>query len=216
MRARGGLWLGAALVFAVAGCGGSGSASSPWGGAAQGSATGGGQATPGEGASAGAPAGQGTAGAQGVTPTGGTPWDGLPSGGPTGGTTGGNPGSGVTPTATATSVRSDAWFTTPSRNIGCVMSNGDVRCDIHQYTWAPPPQPAWCEFDWPGGAELDDGKAGLTCLSDTVLGSTEVLAYGSAIRVSTVVCASLTVGMRCADTRTGHGFLLARETYRIF
>ncbi len=92
-----------------------------------------------------------------------------------------------------------------------------ARCDVLQKAWTPPPKPASCEFDWGSGLTLDAGKVHVNCVSDVVaMPDSAVLGYGTAIRLGTMVCASLTTGVRCQDLGTGHGFLLARERYSIF
>ena len=48
-----------------------------------------------------------------------------------------------------------------------------------------------------------------------VLPNAPVLAYGRTWRRSGIVCRSRRTGLRCTN-RTGHGFTLAREAWRIF
>jgi hypothetical protein len=120
------------------------------------------------------------------------------------------------PDATRTSVESQAVFSSPSKNIACAMESSYARCDIAERTWSSPPEPAWCEFDYGNGVFLKNGKAALTCTSDTLLGAPRILGYGQAVRVGSTVCASSLAGMRCQDQRTGHGFVLAKESYQLF
>ncbi len=131
-------------------------------------------------------------------------------------TAGNSSGSTAAPAASSTSVRSNAWFATPSKNIACFLDAGGARCDIAQRSWTPPPKPSACELDWANGINLSARGASLTCAGDTVLGPTELLGYGRAIRVGDIVCTSLQSGMRCDDTATRHGFMLAREAFTIF
>jgi hypothetical protein len=112
-------------------------------------------------------------------------------------------------------------FQLPSHNIGCYMSTqfgGNVRCDIRDRTWTPPPKPANCELDWGQGVAFHgNGKAGIVCAGDTTLDKTApVLDYGSTSRSGPIQCHSSQAGVTCANSRDGHGFFLSRETYRVF
>ncbi len=135
-------------------------------------------------------------------------------------------------------------FSTPSGNIICGGGTGDIgwnlRCDVNQHSWRLPPKPADCEFDWGHGAYLAKGRAGLTCVSDTVAGSDLVgmegtwwngkpgsqvvstergkvvaLAYGASMRFGPITCLSQSDGLHCTDTTTGAGFDISREAYRL-
>jgi hypothetical protein len=155
-------------------------------------------------------------------PSGGHGSSGLRSLLPGGGSTTGGPapgsgqGGGPVPDATRTSVESQAVFSSPSKNIACAMESSYARCDIAERTWSSPPKPAWCEFDYGNGMFLENGKAALACTSDTMLGAPRILGYGQAVRVGSMLCASSLAGMRCQDQRTGHGFVLAKESYQLF
>ncbi len=35
-------------------------------------------------------------------------------------------------------------FTSPSGNIGCILSDTSLRCDVGDRDWSPPPRPADC------------------------------------------------------------------------
>ena len=114
-------------------------------------------------------------------------------------------------------------FQTPTGNIACAMvdpaeQGGGVRCDIADKVWAPPPKPADCELDWGGGLSLDgDDVARVVCAGDTTLDpSLPKLAYGQTSRVGSVACVSRTDGLTCTSDRTGHGFFLSRQSYRLF
>jgi hypothetical protein len=116
----------------------------------------------------------------------------------------------------------------------------DLRCDVNQHSWRLPPKPADCEFDWGHGTYLAKGRAGLTCVSDTVAGSDLVgmegtwwngkpgsqvvstergkvvaLAYGASMRFGPITCLSQSDGLHCTDTTTGAGFDISREAYRL-
>jgi hypothetical protein len=111
-----------------------------------------------------------------------------------------------------------AQFATPSGNIACHMSTGEVRCDVVQRTWQLPPTPADCSQAYGTGAVLvGSGPGQLSCVSDTVAGSSlPVLAYGNAVRFDGVVCVSRESGMRCENSQTRHGFNVARASYDLF
>jgi hypothetical protein len=121
------------------------------------------------------------------------------------------------PTATANRTlahRELFAFTTPSRNIGCVLSDEGVRCDIATRTWKPPPAPASCEdLDYGQGVSLGSGRAEYVCAGDTVLDpKATVLPYAQAVRAGKVVCVSTQAFLACRNTATGHGFSLSKET----
>ncbi len=126
-----------------------------------------------------------------------------------------------TPPAPKGPVQHLTSFQLPSHNIGCYMSTqfrGNVRCDIRDHTWSPPPKPADCDLDWGGGVGLHgSGKAGIVCAGDTVLDKTSpVLGYGGTSKAGPVQCHSSQAGVTCANASDGHGFFLSRETYRVF
>jgi hypothetical protein len=109
-------------------------------------------------------------------------------------------------------------FASPTRNIGCGLSEGFARCDIAERSWSPPPKPADCDLDYGQGLQVSDRGASLTCAGDTLLGATkgQVLDYDHALRDGNAVCTSLRTGVRCVDLSTGHGFVLARASYQLF
>jgi hypothetical protein len=106
---------------------------------------------------------------------------------------------------------------TPSRNIGCGLSATEIRCDVLSRTWADPPKPARCGFDYGSSVYLGvTGPGQLGCVSDSVAGSSDILNYGVAIRIGDFVLTSTQAGVDCRNVRTGHGFTLARERYVLF
>jgi hypothetical protein len=90
-----------------------------------------------------------------------------------------------------------------------------ARCDIGRHTWKAPPKPASCHLDWGFGLELSR-QSRFVCAGDTVAGSPYVLRYGHSVRFGNKVCTSRRVGMVCRNADTGHGFRLARASYRRF
>jgi hypothetical protein len=108
-------------------------------------------------------------------------------------------------------------FTSPSGNVGCIADSAYVRCDISERDWTPPPRPADCEFDYGQGISLSLGKeAAFVCAGDTALGGGKPLDYGQSVSVGLMQCDSAESGITCRDTKTGHGFTIAREAYQVF
>jgi hypothetical protein len=54
------------------------------------------------------------------------------------------------------------------------------------------------------------------CAGDTTLRGGEPLAYGRSVQAGMLQCDSAESGITCRDTKTGHGFAIAREAYRVF
>jgi hypothetical protein len=108
-------------------------------------------------------------------------------------------------------------FHSPSGNIRCLIAAKIyTRCDITRRDWRPPPKPRTCEFDWGNTLEValrGHGKFG--CVSDAI-DPGRVLAYGDVIERGRFRCRSRRSGMRCVNTRNGHGFALSRERVRRF
>ena len=109
-------------------------------------------------------------------------------------------------------------FTSPSGNIGCILAEGTVRCDVAERDWAPPPRPSDCpDFtDYGQGITLDTtGPASFVCAGDTALGSGPALPYGQFEAGGGVSCSSESSGMRCSNS-DGHGFTISRQDYTLF
>jgi hypothetical protein len=111
-----------------------------------------------------------------------------------------------------------AIFLSPSRNIGCDLSASAVRCDIGRRAWAAPAKPADCDLDWGNGVRLELGHpAVFLCAGDSLLGATkDILRYGHALRAGDFRCDSESAAMRCRNERTGHGFMLSAEDYKLY
>ena len=116
-------------------------------------------------------------------------------------------------------------FHSPSKNIGCAMSDDKelgrfVRCDIGEHNWPLPPRPktrACQEVDFIAGLTLGTkGKSHFFCAGDTVLRQGKELAYGKSKRVGRFTCTSETSGVTCRNRRNGHGLFLSRASYRRF
>ena len=109
-------------------------------------------------------------------------------------------------------------FTSPSGNIGCIIYEEYLRCDIAERDWSPPPRPADCpSFTGYGqGIGMDaHGPATFVCAGDTTLNSGPALGYGQTHTDAGFVCTSEPAGLRCTNA-DGHGFQLAREAYDLF
>jgi hypothetical protein len=109
------------------------------------------------------------------------------------------------------------FFASPSRNIGCLITETAVRCDIQEKSYLDPPRPASCQLDY--GSSLQVGRAGpadYACVGDTVLGAAQVLPYHSSTVVGDFGCTSRETGMTCYNLRTRHGFLISREIVNLF
>lgn len=109
-------------------------------------------------------------------------------------------------------------FTSPSGNIGCMLADDMVRCDIAARDWAPPPRPADCpDFtDFGQGIYLEaTGPAAFVCAGDTALGGGPALDYGQVRAAGGISCTSEPSGMRCANS-DGHGFVISRQAYQLF
>ena len=92
-----------------------------------------------------------------------------------------------------------------------------VGCDISERSWSPPPRPADCEFDYGQGIGMSAGEqAAFVCAGDTAMGAGQSLAYGESITKDDLTCESAEAGITCRDSATGHGFTIARESYKVF
>jgi hypothetical protein len=108
-------------------------------------------------------------------------------------------------------------FQSPSGNIGCYISRDGARCDIREKSWTAPPKPKNCELDWGSGAAVGEkGRAGIVCAGDTTLSQGHRLAYGKSVSKGSFRCVSRMSGMRCVNRKSGHGFVLSRESYKLF
>jgi hypothetical protein len=113
-----------------------------------------------------------------------------------------------------------AWQS-PTKNIGCVMDDlpgpWGVRCDIRVRSWAPPPRPKRCDLDFGQGVAMGShGRAGYVCAGDTALGEGSVLPYGHSITRGPIRCTSTMAAMTCVNTRHHHGFVLSRQSVRLY
>lgn len=107
-------------------------------------------------------------------------------------------------------------FSSPTRNIGCLISTEMARCDIAEREWDPGAAPENCTKTWGQGVVVASGASSITCSDGSALGSDTVLEYGRSVSEGTFTCTSSEAGMRCANTATGQGFSISRKTYTFF
>ena len=121
------------------------------------------------------------------------------------------------PAPTDREVHDLTGFVSPSGNVSCMVDADSARCDIIDRDWSPPPRPADCEFDYGQGISLaPDEQAQFVCAGDTAFGADEVLPYGQSITAGVLRCESAKAWISCSDVRSGHGFSISREAYRLF
>jgi hypothetical protein len=132
-----------------------------------------------------------------------------------------------TRTVTTTTASSDTTvpvihakaFQTPGGNIGCIVFNGTVRCDIKSRSWSPPARPASCssEVDFGQGIEVGNGKARFVCAGDTALNpQAQDLPDGEKASSGSLECTSAGEAIRCTNSSTGHGFTMSGSSYTVF
>lgn len=105
-------------------------------------------------------------------------------------------------------------FRMPSKNVGCLYFAPGLRCDV--LSGLKPEPRAACELDWTGISLGRTGRARPTCAGDTAFDQrAPILAYGKTWRRDGITCRSQRTGLRCTN-RSGHGFTLARASWRVF
>jgi hypothetical protein len=115
-------------------------------------------------------------------------------------------------------VRRLAQITSPSHNIQCSLDRG-VDCVIEESDYEDLPEPTDCQVDWTDHRFIigDHGGVRGVCTGEPPLTEVpDVLPYGVTTVWKTQVCQSQETGMTCWDTRTGHGFRIARASYTLF
>jgi Family of unknown function (DUF6636) len=119
--------------------------------------------------------------------------------------------------AAAAPASAAVFFHSPSGNIRCLVAARSLaRCDITHRDWSPPPKPRSCPGDWGNGLEVVfRGKGRFVCANDAV-DAGKALPYGESIARGRFRCTSRRSGMRCVNTRNGHGFALSRERAQRF
>lgn len=107
-------------------------------------------------------------------------------------------------------------FQSPSGNIYCVLDSGGAACDVHEYTYQPPPPPECGKhLPWGNRFVLDAGQpAAIHCHGDTLrVAGEQTLGYGQTISAGTITCESQPSDMRCTDGASGHFFRVSRDSY---
>lgn len=102
----------------------------------------------------------------------------------------------------------------PTGNITCSIVPEGVRCAIASLAAEPAPVDG-CEGTVGHVVELTSAGVSTPCVPDAETPSAAgpdvaVLDYGATSEVNTFVCESTETGMRCTDSTTGKGFVLAR------
>lgn len=123
----------------------------------------------------------------------------------------------VVPLALAAS--SITMFQTSSHGIGCAYatSPASLRCDVRHPASKAPKRPKSCALDYGSAFGLTaTHRATRLCAGDTVLDpDAKVLAYDKTRRLGPFTCTARTSGLRCT-TKAGHGFVLSRQTQKLF
>lgn len=118
----------------------------------------------------------------------------------------------------ATARADSQYFQSPSGNIYCLLDAGGVACDVHDYTYQPPPPPECGKhLPWGNRFSLTPGQpAAIECHGDTLrLPGEQTLDYGQTISAGTITCASEPSGVRCTDRGSGHFFRVSRDSYEL-
>ena len=101
-----------------------------------------------------------------------------------------------------------------------MIGSGVARCDIANRNWSPPARPSSCPSEVDFGQGLEVGRSGrgrFVCAGDTARDpSAPKLAYGTASKAGRFLCISRQTGVACSNTKTGHGFALGSQGYRVF
>ncbi|GAA1396376.1 hypothetical protein GCM10009613_47510 [Pseudonocardia kongjuensis] len=104
-----------------------------------------------------------------------------------------------------------AAFSSPSGNIACSIGAGEARCDVTSRDWTA----EGCTSD---AGLVVGGAAGARTSCDPAPGATgdAVLDYGTHLTRGDLTCVSRRTGVECRDAGTGHGFTVARASYRLY
>jgi hypothetical protein len=120
-------------------------------------------------------------------------------------------------------------FKTPSRNIVCGYSidqhgKASMECGIKSGLKPPPPR-IHCDAGDPSDKRIgltETGRARpVLCAGDPgpllpqIEAKAVVLRYGTKIRIAGITCSSAITGLTCKN-RSGHGFFMSRQSWRLF
>jgi hypothetical protein len=96
----------------------------------------------------------------------------------------------------------------------------DHRDRAHRGSWKPPVRPASCPnvVDFGHGLAIGrSGKGHFVCAGDTTLDpSGRLLPYGKVSVEGAFMCTSTMFGMTCQRGPGAQGFLISRQSYRVF
>lgn len=126
-----------------------------------------------------------------------------------------SPSETTSPPTSPAPASSPVHFQSPSGNIACYLAEDGVACQIAGRGWEPPPAPEDCEFDWGNEVYLAD-EATFSCSSDSLFGAPTVLDYGDSVSLGRITCASSEAGVECGNSESQRGFVLGRQSYRIY
>ena len=128
--------------------------------------------------------------------------------------------SSTTSTTSTTSSSTPVAFRSPSGNIICKVSIDEALCSINEFSYTPSTPPTSCTDSqgWGHVVGVQGSASGdFICADNQVANpSSPMLAYGRAILVGQMACASSQDGVRCANRDTRHGFLISRGVVRLF
>ena len=107
-------------------------------------------------------------------------------------------------------------FQSPSGNIFCILDSNGAACDVRDHAYQLPRPPECAQMlAWGDRFTLDVGKpAAITCHGDTLqVPGESTLNYGQTQSAGTLSCQSQPSGIKCTDSKTGHYFRAARDSY---
>ncbi len=106
-------------------------------------------------------------------------------------------------------------FQTPSGNITCATADGDVACEISQFTYTPPPKPDWCDVDWGYRYFIrPDGSGEFSCAGDTMYNpELPKPAAGTTVTIGHAICEVQTESVKCRASETDGGLFLSPAKY---
>jgi hypothetical protein len=110
------------------------------------------------------------------------------------------------------------WFSTPSGNITCRISDGWVVCRARDAPWQDAPRTERCDARWRTTIELIGVAAAKLrgdCYDVLEQGSGPPLPYDHALQVGQTRCVSLRTELQCLAVGTRRGFVVNRSSYRL-
>ncbi len=115
--------------------------------------------------------------------------------------------------------QSGVYFRSPSGNIFCGVFDNQAACEIEQHEW-PDSAPAEGGHDPYGPASfvVDDqgARAAVGNFGDLSAERIVEAPYGSVVTVARSECEIAKTGVTCRNLTNGHGFTVARASYKLF